>query len=359
MITGRVPCGEMRGGKNMNIGRRLALRFFLPLLAALAAAVVLKEAVAPGIVRRRLISAVRENCENCELSLGRVRVSLFPPALSGRGVRFTGGKPDATVVNAEAERAFMPFSLFSLLRGRFRAGRIEIERPAVTVTEGDMGKSSPPGSGEARPPDFEIEGVEVRKGSFTYVREHPGRRGILSVSRINAVLGPLGGSKRFRDSVVEGSADGMLEGTGLFHLEVGARIFSRLPDVDVKLRLTGQELSGLNRFFKPNDGIELKGSLIEGSASAAVRGSRLDSYAHIRYRGFGVKIKKTGKRGAFSAFFQNLMASVMMGKQNVDGGKYDRSGTANLERKPKESLISFILRGMKEAAMKISSQGGK
>jgi hypothetical protein len=88
-----------------------------------------------------------------------------------------------------------------------------------------------------------------------------------------------------------------------------------------------------------------------------IRGARLTSSAYVRYRGLGVQIKKTRERGALSAFFQNLMASITMGKQNADGGKYDRRGAAELERKPKETIISFALRGMKEAAIEVTSRG--
>ena len=72
-----------------------------------------------------------------------------------------------------------------------------------------------------------------------------------------------------------------------------------------------------------------------------------------------MKIKKYKERGALSAFFQNFFASVTMGKQNADGADYDRQETAELERKPKETLISFALRGMKESAMKVSAKAAK
>jgi len=330
----------------------------LLLLAALAAGAALKEVVAPGLVRRRLISAVKDSCETCELSLGRVRISVLPLALSAGPVRFTGGRPNATVVQARSERVYVPFSLLPLFKGRFRLGRIEVERSEVIVTEGDLVSPSLPEAGAA-PPDIEIEGLVVKNSSFTYIREYPGRKGILGVSGINAAFGPIGTSARLRAEDAEAAADGLLERSGQFRLEVRARVFAKAPDVDVKIKITGHDLSTLNRFFKPNDGVQLHGVLIEGRSSVEIRGAALNASAYVLYRGLSVKIKKNGDRTALSAFFQNLLAAVTIGRQNVEGGKYDRLGKVELERKSKETLISFALRGMKEAAMQVSARGPK
>lgn len=326
-------------------------------LAFLAAGIALKELVAPGLVRRRIISEVRKNCGTCELSLGRVRLSLLPPALSIRNISFTVGTPNATVVRAMVTRVYVPFSLFPLFKNRFRVGLVEIEDPSVEITEGDLYGPSSAKDGTARPLDLEMEGFEVKRGSFTYVREHAGRKGSLEVSGINAVAGPVGTSERFRNKDAEASADGLLEHSGKFNLQARAKILAKAPDVDVKLRIEGQDLAALNAFFKPNDGVQLKGTLLEGRSSVAIRGAGLKASSYVRYKGLIVRIKKNEERSGLSAFFQTFLASVTMRKQNADGGNYDRTGEVDLERKPKETVISFALRGMKEAAMKVSSQG--
>jgi len=340
----------------MTTGRRWLARVSLLFLAALALGIVLKEAVLPGMLRKRLISAVKANCETCELSLGRVRISLAPPALSCGKVRFNQGTPNATVVHAEAERVYLPFSLFQLFKSRLRLGLIKISDSKFTVTEGDLYAAPSVKDGPARPLDLEIEGFEVKNSSFTYIREHSGREGRLAVTRINAALGPVGASDRLRDKDVEASADGLLEHSGQFSLQVRARLFAKAPDLDVKLRIAGQDLAALNAFFKPNDAVQLKGQLIEGRSAVAIRGARLKASSYVRYNGLEVRIKKSEERGGLSAFFQTFLASVTMGKQNAAGDGYDRTGSVELERKPKETIISFTLRGMKEGALMVTSQ---
>lgn len=338
--------------------RRGTVRFLLALLAALALAIGLKEAVGPWLLRPRLISAVQANCRACELSLGRMRVLLLPPALSGSRVHFTGGRTNGTVLEVEAKHVYVPFSLLALIRGRLRIGRIEIEQPSITVTEGGLSAAPAAEEANARLADIELAGIKISDAAFVYVREYPGRTARVAVSRINAQAGPLGSSKRFGKADARLSAEGLLEGSGALRLQVRAKLLAEAPDLDVELRISGQDLSKLNPFFGPSEGIKLKGEVLEAHSSVTIRGELLNSSAYMRYRGFSVEIKKNEDRGALSAFFQSLMAGVIIGKQNSDGGNYDRRGAAELRRKPKESVAGFTLRGMKEAALKISAKGG-
>jgi len=343
---------------DIKTGRRSAARLLLVLAALLGAALLVKGAVFPELVRRRLGSAVRAGCATCELSLGEVRVQLVPPALNCGRIRLTAGVYGATSVNLEAGNIHAPLSLSQLLRGRIRTGIVLIDRFSVTVKEGDLPEAVPAG-GPARPLDLELEGVTIRGGSFVYVRESPGLRGSLGVSGLSAALGPIGTSERLRGAAVEASAEGLLADSGKFLLEVRGKLFAAEPELDVKLRILGQDLQGFNRFFRPMEGMSLKGTLLEGRSETAIRGSRLNASVYLRYRGLGLHLRKTKERGALSSYFQNLLAGAALGRQNADDGGYDRSGTAKLERQPGEALAAFTLRGMKEAAMQVAKQGGR
>ncbi len=345
----------------MKPGGRSTRRITFALAVTLGAALLVKEAVVPGIARLRIVSAVRSGCESCELSLGAVRLHLSPPALSCGRARLTAGTPGATVVEAEAAALYVPVSLSQLLRGRIRAGIVELDKLSVTVKEGDLPSAPPPERGGARPPgpplDLELEGVVIKDGAFVYVRDSPGRRGTIGISRLSAAAGPVGSSARLRGRAVEASAEGRLEDSGKFRLEVRGRPFAREPHLDVKLRVAGQELRELDRFLRPTEGIGLKGTLLESRSETAIRGSRLNSSVFLRYRGLELHMEKTKERGAVSSYIQTLLASAALGRQNADGA-FDRGGTAELDRKPGETLVGFILRGLKEAAIQVAKQGG-
>ena len=333
-------------------------RIVLVLGALAGAALLVKGALVPGLVRWRLGAAVRAGCDTCELSLGAVRVHLIPPALGCSRIRLTAGITGATSVNLEAGNIYAPVSLSQLLRGRIRAGIVVIDKFNVTVKEGDLPEAPPPG-GAARPLDLELEGAVIRGGSFVYVRESPGLRGSLGVSGLSAVLGPVGTSERLKRAAVEAGADGVLADSGKFRLEVKGKPFAEEPHLDVTLRILGQDLQGFNSFFKPLEGMSLKGTLLEGRSETAIRGSRLNASVYLRYRGLGLHLEKTKERGSLSSYFQNLLAGAALGKQNAGDGGYDRTGTAKLERQPGEALAAFTLRGMKEAAVQVAKQGGR
>lgn len=327
-------------------------------LAALLGAALLAGALVPGLVRWRLAAAVRAGCDTCELSLGAVRVYLVPPALGCSRLRLTAGIAGATSVNLEAGNIYAPVSLSHLARGRIRAGIVVIDKFNITVKEGDSPEAPPP-AGPARPLDLELEGAVIKSGSFLYVRESPGLRGSLGVSGLSAVLGPAGTSERLKGAAVEASAEGLLADSGKFRLELKGKPFAPEPELDLKLRILGQDLQGFNRFFKPLEGMTLKGTLLEGRSETAIRGSSLNAAVYLRYRGLGLHLEKTKERGAISSYFQNLVAGAALGRQNAGDGGYDRTGTAKLERQPGEALAAFTLRGMKEAAVQVARQGGR
>ena len=333
-------------------------RLLLALAGLLGAALLAKWALVPGLARRRLQAAVRAGCATCELSLGEIGVHLTPPAVSCDRVRLTAGIAGATSVNLEAGNIYAPVSLSQLLRGRIRGGIVVIDSFNVTVKEGDLPEAPPP-AGPARPLDLELEGVTIKGGSFLYVRESPGLRGSLGVSGLSAALGPAGTSERLRGAAIAASAEGLLADSGRFRLEVKGRPFAAEPQLDVTMRILGQDLQGFNRFFKPLEGLSLKGTLLEGRSETAIRGRRLNASVYLRYRGLGLHLDKTRERGALSSYVQNLLAGAALGRQNAGAGGYDRTGTAKLERQPGEGLAAFTMRGMKEAAVQVAKQGGR
>jgi len=343
-------------------GKRSVARIVLVLAALVGAALLvgalLAWVIVPGLVRGRLDAAVRAGCATCELSLGAVRAHLIPPALGCSRIRLTAGTSGATSINLEAGNIYAPVSLAQLLRGRIRTGIVVIDSFNVTVKQGDQ-PEAPPLAGAARPLDLELEGVTIRGGSFVYVREAPGRRGSLGVSGLSAALGPVGTSERLKGEAVEASAEGLLADSGKLRLEVKGKPFAVEPELDVTMRILGQDLQGFNSFFKPLEGMSLRGTLLEGRSETAIRGSSLNASVYLRYRGLELHLEKTKARGAISSYFQNLLAGAALGKQNASDGGYDRTGTAKLERQPGEALAAFTLRGMKEAAIEVAKQGGR
>ncbi len=330
---------------------------FFGLLAAIA---VLEEIIVPDAIRSWLIAGVHASSATSELRLGRVQLSLFPPALTLLRIQLLSGDPRSTFVHAQADRVVVPFAIRPLFSRQIRLGRIQIERPEVNVIEGDVrmsgSKTTHGGSGGI---DLEVQGADVAQGFFSYTRAHLQKRAVVRVSRITAVIGPVGSSNRVSHRPAVGRATGLLEDSGTFVLSAGADFFAETPHVNVALELTSLNLADLNRFFMPDDDVQLGGRLIHGRSAVSIRGRRLTASVYARFRGLDIKIRKNADRSALSAFFQNTLVSLKMGKQNVASDQFDRRGTVTLTRKPRQTVLSFILTGMRDASFKVASKGGR
>jgi hypothetical protein len=99
--------------------------------------------------------------------------------------------------------------------------------------------------------------------------------------------------------------------------------------------------------------VELRGEIRRGNASAEVRGRSLSAWADIRYRDFDIHFGRTRGRGGLKALLSNLIADIELGENKLrPGGK-----SVGVRRLPRESLVSFILRGLKLAAVRVAAEG--
>jgi len=83
--------------------RNLFITIVILLLVLSFALVIFSRTVAPGIVRRQLVSSFGETCAGCSLDIDRVRVSLVPVSMILEGVHMSGGDSKATAVDAKAD----------------------------------------------------------------------------------------------------------------------------------------------------------------------------------------------------------------------------------------------------------------
>jgi len=324
--------------------------------------VIFTRTIAPGIVRRQLVFSFRETCPDCTLDVDRVRVSLVPVSVILEGVRMSGGDPRATAVDAKADRIVGRTSLYSMVLGRLVFGGIEVHAPHVVVTEGDLPLPVSERE-EGRRRIFVIDGVELIGGAFTYIRVfgtgERTRKATLRVKDIEASVGKLGTVPSLLDQTVKGKAKGRLENSGNFLLSVETLLFSKLLNVDVDLQMAEHNLADVSQFFQTTDGVRISGILHEGRSSIKVRGRRLSGSARVKYDNLDVQLEKTKSRGAVSTFFSNLMKSFKLNPSSMDKRATDQAGRVELEREAGETLVLFILRGMREAAFKVAGMSQK
>jgi hypothetical protein len=312
--------------------------------------------VAPWALRRPLVRAIRDSCPSCEVQIAELSYSILRDEVVLEQVHFRAGSPTVTAVEADVKRIRVSVSPLMLAWGTLHFNEAILESPVVVLTDGDA-HSPKDAKPEERPYfDFHVGATKVRNGHFTYVRDRLGLKANLVVTKIEASIGALGNSTDLVSASTEGRALAQLERSGRVDLKVAATVFKRPLKVRVDLELEGQDLADLSTFFSKNDGLYLKGHLVRGESSIQVEGARLKGWTLAQYRDFSVRFEANQERSPLGAFFSNLGATVALDGNNLKSKKRDQIREVELEREAEESLVSFILRGMKDAALDVASK---
>ncbi len=335
-------------------------RLFIKILAAVGVILIILvicRMIATRAIRTQLEAFVTESCRSCTLDLGEIRVAVLPPSIILERVRFSGGDYKTTKVDAEVQRIVARTSFGSLISRKLEFELVQVYGSHVLVTEGDL-PVPPSKARERRPKSWVIRGVELSAGTFSYIRVfgsgQESRKAVLHVKDIEAKIGELGTTAELINQKVHGQANGRLEKSGGFVLSVQSPPFSRLLHVDVDLQMTGQNLEDVSSFFQTTDGISFTGKLHKGRSIINVRENRLSGSVQVEYDGLDVHYEKTRSRGSISAFLSNLIKSFKFRPSDLGKAPSDQRREVELRREPKETLIHFILRGMKEGALKVA-----
>ncbi len=334
---------------------------FKKITAAILAILFALLLVIPRIFARtleaKIIAGLKGTCASCSLEIEKIRVGLFPLKASLSGIRFSAGDPRATVVGATAGEIRAQVNL--PLRGveNLVISHASVEDCSVTVTEGELSgdsskkKREPKGGGHG----FILRELALSRCEFTYVRVRHGKEAKLRVREIAATIGELGLHPSVRDQMAEAKVKAKLEDSGDVDLKIKALLFSEQPTVDVELAISQMKLAELNPYFQTDDGIRLGGELIRSQGIVSVRGQAATGRVSALYRDLSLQFVSNPDRSGLDAFFSNLVKTLKLDSSSVDDDQKDRVRVAKLEREKNESLVSFILRGLKEAALSVAT----
>ena len=305
-------------------------------------------------IRATLESQIRKaiiaDCIDCEVDWQNFSIS--PSKIGFKKIIFSFGNPAITAVRGRVESVVVHYRLRPLLDRVMEFSLIEVDQPQVVVLEGDekSPKAIDDSAGESTW-RFISRKIEVNNGKFTYSRNYRDRTASLDVQEINAVVGLV---ESGNESLwTEGVATGVLENSGIFQLLVKTPIFSPQALLDVQLRIRAQKLAALNNFFKPSEGLVLLGTLREGSARATVNEKLQNAIVSANYQDLDFRFLKTRNRGAVAAFISNLAKSLKLEKSS--GPSKQKYRAVQITR-GEESMISFLLRGMRDAALRVATE---
>lgn len=305
--------------------------------------------------KKQIENAVHDACASCKLSIGDIQLSLFTiGGIEFKDIKFSSGKKGGQEIQASVRKIVVRHEVISLLRRQIRVGYLGIVDPKVTFTDGEARAKAVSGNVEMPAFDeFAIYDTRISGGEFTYVRNVKNTNAALRIKDLHIDAGPLGNVPELKDETANFKTTSQIEGSGRVALDISVKVFSKPLFIDTVLDVKDQDLEGLSRFFKPNAGVDLKGLLVNGQATTKLRGNHLNATVRARYKDFSLRLDKMYDRSEIQAFFTNLGAALAMQDKNTDESKSEQTRAVELDRQPNESIVSFILRGLKEASLEI------
>lgn len=331
---------------------RLFRFYLLPLLLLGGGIFFLFHDVIPRIAERRIPRLLHESCKACQLDLGRLKFTYVPFGFILESPKLVHGNKRDTEIRVRAGRVIANLSIKGAIIGDLRFQRVTVERPEVTVTEGDEARK-PSGKTDSAERYYGIEKTDFTKGSFTYVRIHESKSATLKIQDLQGEIGAWGTSPEESTLDTHASVRGVLENSGPFTLDVSSPLFLSPLQVDLHLVINQLDLSRLNSFFEVNDGIRFLGTLVKGVNTTRIRGNALTSTVQVDYYDLGIDFKKNQDRGPFRAFLENLVKSVKLKSTHPTAQVGEPVKTQHLVRESSETLLQFIFRGMKMGALAV------
>ncbi len=306
--------------------------------------------------KKKIEAQVHESCSSCQLKIGDISYSLLAPGLiqitSLNYVTGTGHALETKFSAAQIRIEFEPKKLFEKL---IDIRQIEIKTAEVQLEDIDQMPPQPPTESKGESEfHFNIQRLHFSNAQLKYNRQHHKTSATIMVNHIRGDIKDLTDIKRPNSQLSTGHFDLNIEKTGHIELNIDTPNFLKMKAAMVSLAVSNQDLAELNIFLHPNAGVNLKGQLIHGLGFVNMTGRHEAVKLNAVYKNLEVKVEPHVQRSELESYFTNLGASLVFNPENLKFAPTDQSRSIETDRQEKESLVGFMLRGLKEAAIQVA-----
>lgn len=296
-----------------------------------------------------------ELCPHCRIEFD----SFYLNPINGRfrlaNLKFRYEEKDYTELDWKAHEISGDISIYKLLfLGDIYLGKILVSETEVRLFDGD----GTPSQNQIHNPSpsffFVLKGLEVKNAKFIYTNQIQGHLSVLTIPYVSATLGELGNTPELKFKSVEAIGRGSVEKSGEVVMKINTYVFDRPPlYVDIDIESTAHDLSDLTPFFKAYAGISLKGFMRQGQARVQLRADHVKTWIRSKFENFDVTLNKMYDRSQAQSFFLNLGSAILFETKNTNKKKADQIRSIEATQNKGESVPAFILRSLKEAAIKV------
>lgn len=349
---------RMRSRPRRTLRTRLVLTAVWSLVAISVLYFTVVMFLAPWIARAELRDAIDSACPTCEVEIGRLSFSFFPPSdIAVQDIKFKVGRPGGSEGIGRIEAINVKLSVARSTKENIVIESVNIVRPVITFVDGDAVTPKKDTKDESPGRTFAVENTFMVDGEFTYIRETKGTSATLRLHAINLTMDEFGtafDNDSRREAVTRAVARLRIENSGEVRLEVESPLRPGPDHVDVAVEIRDQNLADLTPFFKPNAGVELSGQMVKARGRVKLRDQDMRATAWIIYHGLNIKLNSMYDRTGAEAFFMNLGADLVMKEEDLGLAKDLQTRSLAIKREKGERIVGFILRGLKEAAIKVA-----
>lgn len=328
------------------------------IFTAMFVSLTILKVVLPLELRKLLISQILINCKTCKADVKAIHISVLPVIVTLNTLSIQGGYPGDSMVEAHIPRVEIRVELRSLFSHVIQFNSIVMDRPEVILHEGNI--YTPPANDHDPMPSswaFQCDYLGIQDGTFNYFKEHqdrhPDQKSSIKADHIDVNVEPFGSTPSLRNQLTNTHVKGNLEHSGKVEMVISHVLFSKKIQVDVTVKIVGQDLAALNSYFDVNDGIHMKGMFIKGQSRVSIRDRNLYCWIRATYKGLKVKFRKMPERNSTEVLFLNFLSSLKIKEKNTNRMSRNFKWRVDLQRKPQESLVSLILRGMGTGALSV------
>jgi hypothetical protein len=308
---------------------------------------------APSYIQKKIEAGILESCSTCSIQIGNTSISLFSPRLwMLHDIHFKEGNPETSSYDVHIDEIAAEVDLRRLWDHHLHFTRLNIANPNLTLIDGEKHSKR---SNKESTIKYKLENIRATNGIFTYVRNYKGTHAVLHMAKVEAKTAIFGNEDDLAGKPLDINSSLVMEQSGSIGVDIHTYMFAEGPlKADTIVRIKDQDLGKLTSFFRPNAGVILEGKMLSGLGIAKVRDATLDATVTTTFTGLKIVLEKEVERSSIEAFFENIGLTIDANKENLNKPREDRTRKVTLAREPEERVVSFTLRGLKEAALKVA-----
>ncbi len=336
------------------------------LFAAIGVFALVARLLAPGIVRRRLIAAVRGACPTCTLEIGRVELGLLRGRVVARSIVFTNAPAGTLRVDVYAESALVELRWGSLLAGHPHLTRIVIDAANLTLQapiHPGEGWSHPTAVSEGSPlsglPPLRIDRLELHRGEFTYREMWPGRSASIDFAHLEGVATDFATRRGMVAHPTVAVVTGEVERSGRGRLRVETDLLAASPTATIEASLNDQDLAAFRAYLVPIEGAHLSGRLHDARAVMHLARGSVSGQLSGSYHGLAVSFERTREHGTIETAMNNLGATIQVAASNDAEAVAHRATPIARSRGRGEPLIGFLWVALRDACLQLILRDGR